>query len=154
DLGTSVLNFGFPSTYEEYRTGVTVGNTGQLPLATFQPIPPPNGAEAEGVNEIAFAPPLFPEPLVNGLFAGFHGKFSLAGDANEENPLAFLDLDDNSYFHFVPNTDPTVGHLDSLLATNDTMFVADISTQGGFSGSAQNSGKIYAIKSLIPPGDY
>jgi hypothetical protein len=106
------------------------------------------------VNEIAFAPPLFPEPLVNGLFAGFHGRFGLAGAANEENPVAFVDLDDLSYFHFVPNSDPSVGHLDGLLATTDTLFLADISSQGGFSTSAQNSGKIYAIKSLIPSGDY
>jgi MYXO-CTERM domain-containing protein len=154
DLGNTILDFGFPSTYEEYRTGVTIGTTGELPLATFQPIPPPNGAEAEGVNEIAFAPPLFPEPLVNGLFAGFHGRFGLAGAANEENPVAFVDLDDLSQFHFVPNSDPSVGHLDGLLATTDTLYLADISSQGGFSGSAQNSGKIYAIKSLIPSGDY
>ncbi len=153
-LGTTIVDFGFPNTYEAYRTGVTVGGAGVLPLATFQPLPPPNGAEAEGVNEIVFAPPLFPEPLVNGLFAGFHGRFNLAGDANEENPLALVDLDDMSQFHFVPNTDPTVGHLDGLLATTDTLYVADISTHGAFSGSAQNSGKIYAIKSLIPRGDY
>jgi len=154
DLGSAILDFGFPSTYEAYRTGVTVGSTGDLPLVTFQPIPPPNGAEAEGVNEIAFAPPLFPEPLAGGLFAGFHGRFNLAGDANEENPVAFVDLDDLSYFHFVPNTDPSVGHLDGLLATTDTLFLADISSQGALSGTAQNSGKIYAIKSLIRRGDY
>jgi hypothetical protein len=154
NLGNAILDFGFPSTYEAYRTGVTVGSTGELPLVTFQPVPPPDGSEAEGVNEVAFAPPLFPEPLVNGLFAGFHGRFNLAGAANEENPVVFVDLDDLSYFHFVPNTDETVGHLDGVLATTDTLFLADISSHGGFSSSAQNSGRIYAIKSLIPTGDY
>jgi glucose/arabinose dehydrogenase len=154
DLGNTIVDFGFPSTYEQYRTGVTIGTTGVLPLETFQPIPQPNGAEAEGVNEIVFAPPLFPEPLVNGLFAGFHGRFGQAGAANEENPVAFVDLDDLSQFHFVPNSDPSVGHLDGLAATTDTLYLADISSHGGFSGSAQNSGKIYAIKSLIAAGDY
>jgi len=154
DLGRAILDFGFPNTYEAYRTGVTVGGMGELPLVTFQPLPPPDGSEAEGVNEIAFAPPLFPEPLVNGLFAGFHGRFNLAGAANEENPLVFVDLDDLSYFHFVPNTDPSVGHLDGVLATTDTLFLADISSHGSFSASAENSGKIYAITSLIPSGDY
>lgn len=154
DLGVVTPDFGFPSTYEAYRTGVTVGSAGVLPLATFQPIPAPNGSESEGINEIAFAPPLFPEPLVNGLFAGFHGRFGLAGIANEENPLSFVDLDDLSIFQFVSNADASVGHLDGLLSTKDTLFAADISSQGGFNASAQNSGKIYAIKSLIPAGDY
>jgi hypothetical protein len=54
----------------------------------------------------------------------------------------------------VSNSEPDVGHLDGLLATTDTLYVADISSQGGFSGSAVNSGKIYALKSLIPDGDY
>jgi glucose/arabinose dehydrogenase len=154
DLGTMVPDFGFPNTYEAYRTGITVGSEGVLPLATFQPIPAPNGSEAEGVNEIAFAPALFPAPLANGLFAGFHGRFNLAGIPNEENPVAFLNLADHSYFHFVPNSDPTVGHLDSLLPTTSTLYMADISSQGGFSGTALNSGAIYAIHSLIQPGDY
>lgn len=154
DLGTTIPDFGFPGTYEAYRTGATVGGAGELPLVTFQPLPRPDGVEAEGVNEIAFAPPLFPAPLAGGLFAGFHGRFNLAGTANEENPVAFVDLDDLSYFHFVSNADATVGHLDGLLATTDTLFLADLSSQGGFSGTAQNSGKIYAIKSLLPPGDY
>jgi hypothetical protein len=153
-LGTVTPHFGFPSSYEAYRTGVSVGSEGALPLATFQPLPPPNGSEAEGVNEIAFAPPMFPAPLANGLFAGFHGRFSSAGVANEENPLAFIDLESNEQFHVVPNADPTVGHLDGLLATVDTLYAADISSQGGFSSSGANSGKIYSIRSLIANGDY
>lgn len=153
-LGAAVIDFGFPGAYVEYRTGVAVGDGGQPPLVAIQPFPSPNGSEAEGVNEIAFAPPRFPAPLAGGLFAGFHGRFNLAGLANEENPLALINVDDGDYFHFVPNDDPTVGHLDGLATTSDTLFVADVSTQGGFSGAAQNSGKIYAVKSLLPPGDY
>jgi hypothetical protein len=153
-LGLAIFDFGFPHAYQAYRTGVNVGAVGEPPLVTFQPLPPPGGVEAEGVNEIAFAPPRFPEPLANGLFAGFHGRFGLAGLANEENPVAVVDLDDNSFFHFVRNDDPSVGHLDGLLATTDALYLADISSQGGFSGSAQNSGKIYAVMSLIPVGDY
>jgi glucose/arabinose dehydrogenase len=153
-LGQSIVDFGFPNTYEAYRTGVTVGNTGVLPLATFQPIPPADGDEAEGVNEIAFSPPRFPAPLAGGIFAGFHGRFNLAGLANEENPLAFVNLDDLSRFYAVANSEPDVGHLDGLLATADTLYIADISSQGAFSGAAENSGKIYAVKSLLPAGDY
>ncbi len=153
-LGTAVPHFGFPAAYEQYRTGVAVGDVGVLPLATFQPIPQPNGSEAEGVNEITFSPPMFPASIANGIFAGFHGRFNLAGAANEENPLAFVDLETNEGFHVVPNSDTTVGHLDGLLATVDTLYAADISSQGGFSSSGANSGKIYAIKSQIVNGDY
>lgn len=154
ELGMTKPDFGFPMSYEQYRTGVSIGSSGIRPIAAFQPIPPPNGDEAEGINEIAFAPPLFPAPFENGLFAGFHGRFGLGGVANEENPLAFVDLGDNSMFYVVPNSEPTVGHLDGLLSTTDTLFAADISSQGGFSSGAFNSGKIYSIKSLIAPGDY
>lgn len=153
-LGTTAPNFGFPTAYEQYRTGTPIGSVGVRPIAAFQPIPAPNGSEAEGVNEIAFAPPMFPAPLDYGLFAGFHGKFNAAGIVNEENPLGFVNLGDNSILQVVSNADPTVGHLDGLLSTTDTLFVADISSQGAFSTPAFNSGKIYAIKSLIATGDY
>jgi glucose/arabinose dehydrogenase len=154
DLGVTLPNFGFPSTYTAYRTGDVVGNTGTPPVVAFQPLPPPDGSEAEGLNEIAFAPPRFPLPLEGNLFVGFHGRFNLGGIANEENPLAAVDLDDGSYIHVVPNSDSTVGHLDGLISTADTLYLADISTVGAFSGSSANSGKIYAVRSLIPEGDY
>ena len=64
--------------------------------------------------------------MSNGVFVGMHGKFSLGGTSNEENPLVFVDLNDNSYFHIIQNDEPSVGHLDGLLSTNDSLFVADI----------------------------
>ena len=59
-VGGSVEEFGFASTYQQYRTGVNVGSTGIAPLVTFQPIPMPDGSESEGPNEIAPAPANFP----------------------------------------------------------------------------------------------
>ena len=43
--------------------------------------------------------------------------------------------------------------LDGLLPTADSLFVADISPQGGFGRRQSNTGAIYQIKSVIPePG--
>ena len=149
-LGGAIEDFGFPNTYNEYRTGTVIGGDGVQPLVAFQPIPSPDGAEAEGPNDIAFAPAGFPEALRNGIFVGMHGRFSSGGLSNEENPLVFVDLNDNSYFHFVQNDEPNVGHLDGLLSTADSLFVADISPGGGFGGNAGNTGAIYQLKSLVP----
>lgn len=150
DFGTSVVDFGFPENYIEYRTGTFVGGADVPPLVAFQPIPSPNGDEGEGPNDIAFAPPGFPAALRDGMFVGMHGRFSAGGLANEENPLVFVNLADQSYFHFIQDDVAGVGHLDGLLSTADSLFVADISPGGGFSGNAANSGKIYRIRSLVP----
>ena len=156
DVGGTIENFGFPDTYEEYRTGVTVGSTGILPAVTFQPIPMPNGAESEGVNEIAFAPPEFPAALRNGLFAGFHGRFNFGGVQNEENPVVFVDLASGTYFHIVGNQEPAVGHPDGFHATHDTLYISDMSPTGALGAPQAGTGKIYAVRSLVPelPGDY
>ncbi len=150
DIGGTIEDFGFPTTYVEYRTDVTIGSVGIQPLVAFQPIPAPDGSEAEGPNDIVFAPTGFPEPLQNGMFVGFHGQFSGGGLSNEENPLVFVDLDDNSYFHFVSNTETGIGHLDGLLSTSDSLFAADISPGGGLGSSNRNSGKIYQILATAP----
>lgn len=154
DLYGAAEDFGFPGTYQEYRTEVEIGSSGILPIVNFQPLPAPNGEEAEGVNEIAFVPPMFPEPLAGGLVAGFHGKFSLGGLANEENAVAFVDLDDNSFFHLISNDESAIGHLDGLLSTTDTLYLSDISPGGAFGTGTANTGKIYAIKAVGTAGDY
>lgn len=148
-LGGDIEDFGFPATYHEYRTNTVVGNTGIQPLVAFQPLPSPNGEEGEGPNDIAFAPPGFPAALRHGIFVGMHGRFSLGGQQNEENPLVYVDLNDNSYFHFVSNDQPAVGHLDGLLSTSDSLFIADISSHGGLGTAARNSGVIYQIQSRV-----
>lgn len=154
DLYGPAEDFGFSSTYQVYRTGVDIGSSGILPEVNFQPLPAPNGEEAEGVNEIAFVPPLFPAPIAGGLVAGFHGKFSQGGLENEENAVAYVNLEDNSFFHLISNDEEEIGHLDGLLATTDTLYLSDISPRGDFGSGTANTGKIYAIKSRVLPGDY
>ena len=145
----TVPDFGFPTNYTEYRTGKVVGGGGVQPLFTFQPLPDPyTGSESEGPNEIAFAPAGFPPALNNGIFLGFHGRWALAGIPNEENPVVFADLTTTNYFQFIGNDEPNIGHLDGLLSTDDSLFLADLTSTGDTDSSA-NSGVIYQIQSLV-----
>jgi glucose/arabinose dehydrogenase len=146
----TVPDFGFPTNYTQYRTGTVVGGGGVQPLMTFQPLPDPfTGSESEGPNDITFAPPGFPDGLNSGIFIGFHGRFDLGGIPNEENPLVYADLGATNYFQFIGNDEPNIGHLDGLMATEDSLFVADL-TAIGDTGSGGNTGVIYQIKSLVP----
>jgi hypothetical protein len=146
----SVPDFGFPTNYTAYRSGTVVGGGGIQPLVTFQPLPDPfTGSESEGPNDLTFAPPGFPAGLNGGIFIGFHGKFNLGGMANEENPLVYVDPATKSYFQFIGNDEPGIGHLDGLLATADSLFLADLTATGN-TGSGGNTGVIYQIKSLVP----
>src|SRR5687768_17424593 len=152
DLGAGgVEYFGFPTNYVEYRTGRNVGTRGIWPLVAFQPLPNPlTGSESEGPNDIVFAPPGFPAGLNNGIFVSFHGKFGGGGLANEENPLVYVDLATTNYFHFIEGRQEDLGHLDGLLATGDSLFVADLTTNGSLN-SGSGFGVIYQIKSLVLP---
>jgi len=151
NLGRSVPYFGFPTNYTEYRTGRIVGGAGIQPLMVFQPLPDPfTGHESEGPNDIVFAPPSFPDGLNTGMFLGFHGRFNLGGTNNEENPLAYANLATGEYFHFIEGQQPGIGHLDGLLATRDSIFVADLVSTGD-TGNGSGAGIIYQIKSLVTP---
>jgi glucose/arabinose dehydrogenase len=150
DIGTTVPDFGFPSTYTDYFTGRQVGSGGTQPLVAFLPIPAPStGAELAGAAQITFAPANFPAGLNDGVFVGFHGEFNKGGPANDENPLVYVDLKTKHYFAFVAGSLPGVGHLDGLLATGDSLFVADLSSTGALFGS-QHTGVIYQIKAVAP----
>ncbi len=149
--GAAVEFFGFPNNYTAYRSGTVVGGQGMQPLVAFQPQPDPlTGEESEGANDIAFAPPAFPDGLNNGIFLGFHGKFTLGGTNNEENPLVFVDLAGTNYFHVTSAAQPDVGHLDGLLATEDSLFIADLTTSGNMN-NGNGLGVIYQIRSLVLP---
>jgi hypothetical protein len=151
NIGGPALFYGFPTNYSAYRSNTIVGGAGIQPLITFRPVPnPANGRENEGVNDITFAPPGFPNGLNTGIFLGFHGQYNKAGLANEENPVVYADPATGAYFHFILGQEPGVGHLDGLLATRDSLFVADLVTNGNMSaGSGQ--GVIYQVKSLVTP---
>ena len=150
-IGTSVPNFGFATDYIQYRTATRIGSGAVQPIVTFQPIPSPNGSESEGAAEITFAPPNFPAGLNSGIFVGFHGKFNDFGVANEENPMRYVDLAGNTSFEFIDNNVPTIGHMDNVLATSDSLFIADINTLGSMINNTP-SGAIYQITAIPEPG--
>ena len=151
NLGRLVPYFGFPTNYTEYRTGKIVGGAGIQPLIAFQPLEDPfTGHESEGINDIVFAPPGFPDGLNTGIFLGFHGRFNLGGTNNEENPVVYANPDTGAYFHFIEGQQPGIGHLDGLLATRDSLFVADLVSTGN-TGNGSGAGVIYQIKSVVRP---
>jgi glucose/arabinose dehydrogenase len=143
--------FGFPTNYTAYRTGTFVGGAGVQPLFTFQPIPNPlTGHESTGVNNLLFAPTGFPDGVNTGLFLGFHGSFDLGGTNNAKNPVIYADPATTNYFHFIEGQQAGVGHLDGLLTTRDSLFIADLVTNGDL-GNGAGAGVIYQIKSLVSP---
>ena len=151
NIGGAVQFFGFPTNYSAYRSNVVIGGAGIQPLIAFRPIPnPANGRENEGVNDITFAPTGFPNGLNTGIFAGFHGRFNNAGANNEENPVAYADPATGNYFHFILGQQAGIGHLDGLMSTRDSLFVADFVSTGNV-GSGAGAGIIYQIKSLVTP---
>jgi hypothetical protein len=151
NVGAFVPYFGFPTNYIEYRTGKIIGGAGVQPLIAFQPLSDPfTGHESEGVNDIVFAPPGFPDGLNTGIFMGFHGRFNLGGTNNEENPVVYANPVSGAYFHFIEGQQPGIGHLDGLLATRDSLFVADLVSTGD-TGNGSGAGIIYQIKSVANP---
>jgi glucose/arabinose dehydrogenase len=140
-IGGEVEDFGFPTTYVDYATGETVGDLGIDPVVAF---PPTDGSENEGVAGIAPVPATFPEPFAGGYIAGFHGQFDSAGGFNEENPLLFADLETGERFALISNDNPGIGHLDSMLAVEDAIYVADLCATGSLQ-AASPCGVIYRM---------
>jgi glucose/arabinose dehydrogenase len=160
DIGVTVPNYGFPYSYTltnllPGQPDTVVDPGGRVPpLISFQPLPdsnlPSTGSESEGASGFAIAPAMFPAPLNQGVFIGFHGIFNAGGTANEENPMLFANPTSGKYFDFISNDEPQIGHFDGATSTADSLFVADIASNGQvFSNSG--SGVIYQIKEVNHP---
>jgi glucose/arabinose dehydrogenase len=143
--------FGFPTNYTAYRTGTMVGGLGVQPLFAFQPTPDPfTGHESTGANNLLFAPTGFPDGLNSGIFIGFHGQLYFGGTNNLKNPVIYADPVSGTYFHFIEGSQPGIGHLDGLMTTRDSLFLADLVSNGNL-GNGTGAGVIYQIKSLVSP---
>jgi glucose/arabinose dehydrogenase len=158
NIGASVPDYGFATNFVENNSAKTVhGNPSYV--GVFAPL---NGSileESEGPNQIAFAPSSFPTGLNNGVFIGFHGQFDQTGNpdpntgqGNEEHPVVFWDAATSDYWHFIDNAnaDVTMGHLDGLLSTSDSLYLADLAS-GSLFGGPTNTGTIYQIQSVPEP---
>lgn len=132
EFGT-LIDFGFPTCYIQYRTGSLVGSGCRQPLSAFQPIPAGSRQESEGPAAFAFAPLRFPQGFNHGLFVGFSGKGS-TGPSNEENAIVFHDLSADSNLHFTESGQSGVGRFLSLFADADSLYASDF-----------NEGVIYRI---------
>jgi hypothetical protein len=140
-IGTEVFDFGFPNTYVNYQTGEIVGSEGMNPVIDFRPI---DGSESEGIASFSAMPAGFPPELSGGYVAGFHGQFDSFGDENEENPLVYVDLATGDRFDLIANDNLELGHLDSLFASEDVLYIADICAAGSLVEAAP-CGVIYQI---------
>jgi len=150
DLGTSVLRFGYPNCYPQYRTNVLLElgsgacNGVTTSLINFQPQGiDASGARSEGPAEIAFAPSLFPGLYQGGVFVGFSGGTGPQG-TNNQNPLVFVDSTNSLLQYFV--APGTIGNILGVYATEDSLFLSD---WGG--GSIY---QIQAIEAVPEPGTF
>lgn len=140
-VASETLDFGFPDTYIDYATGQVVGATGVAPFVVFLPL---DGSESEGISSLAFAPLAFPDALQNGVFAGFHGQFDLVGIENEENPLLWVSAETGEKVTVVGNDVATVGHIDTLAASADALYVADLCADG-YLWQTEPCGVVYRV---------
>ena len=156
DVGTKVVDFGYPYNYVRYSDGAVIGDASKAPAIAFLP---KDGSQAVGANEIAVAPTGFPAGLNGGVFVGFHGLFDSygtynpnTGRGNPENGLVYADPATGDYFHMIDDSQPTIGHLDGLLATDDSLFVTDLADGELFGGGASTpTGAIYEITAVPEP---
>jgi glucose/arabinose dehydrogenase len=156
EIGTTIPDFGFASTYIDYATGDVIDPAAGIvqPLVAFRPLA---GEKSEGVVELALAPASFPNDFSGGIFAPFSGVFNQGGLANDENPLVFVNTADNSYFHFIENQ--RLGHPDGVLAAADSLYLSDLNYLGLFGNAigsipvvpADQQGVIYRITYVPQP---
>ena len=149
DLGVTVLDFGFASSYVDSATGELVGAAPGLtpPLLAFLP---QGGRRSEGATELALAPAGFPADLAGGVFVPFFGMWGRAGLANEENPLVWADPATGDYFHFFDSQ--IMGHPYGVLSTAEQLYLADMTSIGKLSGTGTvAAGTIYAITPVPEP---
>jgi glucose/arabinose dehydrogenase len=137
-IGVKVIDFGFPDSYVDMATGEIIG--ADTAAVSFRPI---DGSEAEGIAGIVFVPETFPKELAGGILAGFHGQFDMTGIENEENPVRWVNPATDDQFDLVSNDSPGVGHLDSMTATGDTIYLADFCNAS--MTSSETCGVIYRL---------
>lgn len=140
-IGGEVEDFGFPSSYTLYASGEEIGNRGIQPVVAFLPI---GGAENEGISSMVFTPPPVTAVLGDGVLVGFHGQYDMWGEQNEENALLFVNVETFDVATMVAPGLPGVGHLDSMAANDESIFVADMCV-GDSLAHATPCGVIYRL---------
>ncbi len=132
-VGSGFTNYGYPDAYIHALTGAVVG-TSQLPLAAFTGSV---GSAPVGIAEIAFGP----SGLSNLIVATFYGS-GPAGTSNTNNPVLLIDPQTGNYVPLVAAGWAGVGHITSVLADGDALYLADFSSTDYYQ---PGSGAIYRI---------
>lgn len=135
--------YGYPGNYTAYGTGVIVGGQGVQPLAAFQPSV---NFDSAGISSLALSPSGFPSSFAGGIFVGFHGAYTSGGLTNATDPVAFVSAS-GTYAEFLDAGQPGLSHPDSLLATANSLYVANLFT-GNFDAG---TGEIDVIAAVPEP---
>ncbi len=135
-IGTVIYDFGFPNSYTDFATGQRVnGDPGATaPLVSFVPVPNAAGTlqYPEGLAGMAYAPP-GSMPFVGSLggeVVAFDGTKDAAGAANFDDALLYYDFASGKYSAIVDSGSAGAGHLDTVLVSGNSLFVADFSSAG------------------------
>ena len=138
-LGGSVIDFGYASNYIDYNTGLATGSNGLAPVVAFIPS---GGKQRIGISGSAEAPGSFPVEMQDGEFVSFHGDFYRSGVNNVLNPVVFYSRATNTYFDLVAAGQAGLGNIDSLMSTNNALFLADFTSGVAFQ---PDTGIIYRL---------
>jgi glucose/arabinose dehydrogenase len=150
-IGTTVLDFGFPNTYTDFNTGTRINPQPGVsnPLVAFIPVSDSHGVlqYSEGLSGLDFVAPPCAMPFVGGqggVFVGFHGVKNGTGSGNTQNAFLYYDFASGRYYPIVDGGTNGVGHLNTVLVSGNSLFLADFATAGIVDGpGGQNSGAIY-----------
>jgi hypothetical protein len=157
-IGSVLYDFGFPSSYTDFATGMRVnGDPGATP-PLLSILPTPNSANvlqySEGLAGMAYVAP-GAMPFVGasgGEFIAFHGVKDSAGAANYDNALLYYDLASGKYTAIVDSGTAGVGHLDTVLVEGNSLFVSDFSSTGVVDGmGGAGTGAIYEFTFVATP---
>ncbi len=112
--------------------------TSESPLTAFLGS---SGVAPVGIAEIAFAPAGFFSTLDPTLIATFYGN-GPAGASNTNNPVLLVDTGSGNVFPMIAAGTPGIGHITSVLAAGNSLFLADLSSTDYFQ---PGGGVIYQI---------
>ena len=149
-IGTQLYDFGFPNSYVDFATGQYINGDPNAtpPLVAFLPVADTHGVlqYSEGLSAMAFVPPgSFPfVGALGGEIVSFHGVKDASGAANYDNALRYYDCASGVYKPIVDNGTAGMGHLDSVLVSGDSIFLADFASNGLVDqAGGNNTGAIY-----------
>jgi hypothetical protein len=156
-IGTQLYDFGFPSSYVDFATGQYVNGDPNAtpPLTAFRPVADTHGVLqfSEGLSAMAFVPPgSFPfAGAKGGEIVTFHGVKDASGAANYDNALLYYDFASGVYTPIVDSGTAGIGHIDSVLVSGDSIFLADFTSNGLVDQpGGSNTGAIYEFTISTP----